>query len=247
MGKWTSHAGMILGLLVFLGGGVPMEEGRVVSAAQPPDAQETADRDKILHSPRWRRMQESLAQWLEVQKIYTAAEVAQLKAGLKKQIAAMSATELADFLVDTEERLAVLLSDQAHEARLYLDVLNQRARRRLVAPDGQVPNVFKMSAGQLREELQKFRDKRAVQAQAYAQSRRAQQERVARRADLMKQQEEAREETRREDRERAIWERERAAERAAAEAARRGQAFSQYAPLNQRRQWYISPWGVFYY
>ena len=41
-----------------------------------------------------------------MQKIYTEAETAELKTGLEKRIAAMSASELEDFMDDTEERRA---------------------------------------------------------------------------------------------------------------------------------------------
>ncbi len=63
----------------------------------------------------------------------------------------------------------------------------------------------------------------------------------------MTEEQQARETSRREFRESAIRDRELAAQRASEEATRRGRAFSQYAPLNYERQWYISPWGVFYY
>jgi hypothetical protein len=133
----------------------------------------------MLRSPRWRRLERSFDQWLSVQKIYTTAEIAELKAELQRRVVSMSSDELEDFIDDTEQRLAVLLSDEAMDARAYLDVFTDRARRDRVARGGEVPQVFDMTVSQLRQELHEFQQRRAQRGAAQRDHTRRQTERAA--------------------------------------------------------------------
>jgi septal ring factor EnvC (AmiA/AmiB activator) len=129
-------------------------------------AQRPSSREEILQSSRWRRLVRSFDEWLSVQKIYSAKEVADLKAGLRMRVASMPVGELEDFIDDTEQRLAVLMSQEATDARSYLSLFTAQGRRQQVAPSGKTLNVFDMSAAQLRQELRQFQQGRAERGAA---------------------------------------------------------------------------------
>lgn len=54
------------------------------------DATELPPRERILQSPRWRRLEQSIDDWLSLQSIYTDEQIAELKSGLKARVQAMS-------------------------------------------------------------------------------------------------------------------------------------------------------------
>ena len=60
-----------------------------------------------------------------MQNIHTAEQVAQIKADLNRRIEPMGPVELEDFMYDMEERLEVLLSDEAKDARNWLSFLTK--------------------------------------------------------------------------------------------------------------------------
>ena len=123
-------------------------------------------RQELLESDRWHQLVQSFDAWLSVQKVYNQPEVAALQDGLKERVAAMSADELLDFIYDTEERLAVLMSDEAVDARHFLSFFTEQARRERVAPNGNVPDVFGMTVSELRQELESFQRRRAERSAA---------------------------------------------------------------------------------
>jgi hypothetical protein len=131
-------------------------------------ASPTMDKEQLLASPRWRAIERSFDNWLSVQDIYTPAEMTQMKQQLQNRVRKMSAAELEDFMADSEERLKVLLSDQATEARSWLSFLTPQARRRMIAPQGNIPDVFSITVSQLRQELNQFQQQRSSMAAAQA-------------------------------------------------------------------------------
>jgi hypothetical protein len=155
------------------------------SSAPAIDAsEESRDKVEILESDRWRRMQRQLNEWLSVQTLYDDDEVAALRGSLRGSVKKMSANEVEDFLEDMEDRLAVLTSPEAEDARLWLSKFMATARN----PEQQLgrnrPDVMNMTASQIRQELrwlQQTREQRA-RAQASFQSTRAAQSQVARNA-----------------------------------------------------------------
>ncbi|HWC89334.1 MAG TPA: SgcJ/EcaC family oxidoreductase, partial [Pirellulales bacterium] len=64
-------------------------------------------KERILNSAEWRQTQQAYNEWLSVQKIYTPAEVKQLKAATSEKIGKMTAAQLADFVEDSKEKLAI--------------------------------------------------------------------------------------------------------------------------------------------
>lgn len=139
--------------------------------ATGPDADQKAS---LLRGERWRRLMRSFDEWLSVQTIYTTAEVAAMKADLQARVAAMSGVELEDFVADMEERLNILLSDEAADARAHLSIFSEQARRKRIAPSGQVPQIFDLTVSQLRQELRAFQQQREQQAAGHAAARQAQ-------------------------------------------------------------------------
>lgn len=136
-------------------------------AAAAPAAPEAARR-QILESDRWRHTEQRLHEWLSVQKVYTPEEVTALEAEFASRVATMSPTELKSFLEDMEERLAVLTSPEAEEARLWLGQFMAVARN----PEEQLgisrPDVLNMTASQVRHELQRLQQVRDSRLQAQA-------------------------------------------------------------------------------
>jgi len=147
------------------------------AAALPARAQESspstsasaeAERQKILTSDRWRAARENWNHWLEVQKTYSAEQVAALRAELNARLATMSPQELTKFLSDMEERLVVLLSPEADEARQWISQIIAVARNPEAHFGGPLPDVAHMSADEIRQELDRFQADRAAQRQRQA-------------------------------------------------------------------------------
>ena len=123
------------------------------------EPQASASREQILQSERWRRLRRQFDEWLSVQEIYSDEEVAALSKNLERRVAKMSAVELQDFLYDTEDRLAVLLSDEANAARDYLGLLTPQAQRKALGQEDQSLDAFEISVSQLRRELRQFQQR----------------------------------------------------------------------------------------
>src|SRR5688572_21971825 len=139
-------------------------------AGDPPGVSESSvssessaatQRQQLLERRRWRHLQQLFHEWLAVQDIYTPEEIAELKTRLQQRIQGMTAPELEDFMDDAEERLNLLLSDEAMQARTWLNFFTPQARREMVASNGEIPDVLDMSVSQLRRELDQFRQERA--------------------------------------------------------------------------------------
>jgi hypothetical protein len=118
-------------------------------------------------------------EWLSVQNIYSPAEIETLKTRLKERIQSMSAPELEDFMDDAEERLTLLLSDEAMGARNWLSFLTPEARRNMISSQGPVPDVFGMTVSQLRQELNQFQQQRAERSADQASINRVRDQQVA--------------------------------------------------------------------
>ncbi len=197
------------------------------------DSQELARR-KILDSDQWRQTNRSLNEWLSVQQIYNPDEVAAIRAKLAEKVANMSPRELEDLLIDMEERLNVLMSPEAEDARKWLAQFLAVARN----PEAQLgrarPDVLNMTASQIRQELQWLQQTRAARqgAQAVFDRSRATQSQAARDVRATSQQ------VREPSQDRSAW------------PANNPRRYSQYAPRRELQPaplytpiYTVGPWG----
>jgi hypothetical protein len=132
------------------------------------DGAQDAARQAILSGERWRQAEEKFEKWLTLQKIYSPAEVAALKADMAARAAKMSPPELEKMLSDLESRLAVLLSPEADEAREWIGGILAVARNPEAHLGGPPPDVANMSAEEIKAELERFQRRRGAQQQSQA-------------------------------------------------------------------------------
>jgi septal ring factor EnvC (AmiA/AmiB activator) len=123
------------------------------------------------------------------------------------------------------------MSDEAADARAYLDYFTMNARKRKLARVSEETNVFNITVGQLREELRAFQEQRAGRDASGAAVRRSQTE-IARRVAAEQRAEAA----------------SRVADRRQSRARQPATRTSPYAPRRQSRQYsrpavFITPWG----
>jgi hypothetical protein len=163
---------LVLSVLIVVGGGwlAAPAQGQTESPKTSTTAKEdsAAAREKVLESDRWKMIQRDWNHWLSIQQSYSGEEVAAIKSELATRIDNMSADQLEVFLQEMEDRLDVLLSPEAEEARDWLaQVLSvkrnpeeQRRRKRA--------DVVNMTASEIRQELRRFQQQRAATAQSQA-------------------------------------------------------------------------------
>ncbi len=125
-------------------------------------------RSEILESDEWDAMRRDFQEWLAVQQIYTVDEITQIVNELNDQALRLSEDELRDLLSDMQDRLEVLMSPEAAEARQWVArflavAQNPEQRLREIRPD-----VMSMSAGEIRQELQKFQTQQVARQQSQA-------------------------------------------------------------------------------
>jgi hypothetical protein len=130
------------------------------------DASREAARQKILDSDPWREAQRKLDDWFAVQQVYGADEVAALRAEIADRVKQMSPEGLEAFLNEMQDRLAVLLSPDAEEARTWIGQILAVVRDPEQHFGGPLPDVLNMSAGEIRAELQQFQQRRMSRRQA---------------------------------------------------------------------------------
>jgi hypothetical protein len=137
------------------------------SAPSAIDPQEAARR-QILESDRWRNARNKLNEWLAVQQVYNPDEVATIKAELAARIAKMSPHELENLLGEMEERLTVLTSPEAAEARAWVTQFFAAARNPEQLLGRSRPDLMNMSADEIRKEIQWVQQRRGSRQQAQA-------------------------------------------------------------------------------
>src|SRR4051794_27423779 len=72
-------------------------------------------KNELFNSEEWRQTRRAFDNWLSVQRIYDARQVADVKRRLQKKIARASSRELRNMLEDMQEKLEILLSPEAGE------------------------------------------------------------------------------------------------------------------------------------
>ena len=125
-------------------------------------AGDLARKAEIMNSNRWRRAIFELGEWLSAQQIYSPQDVRSIKADFNRRVAGMSSYELEYLLDDLDAKFKILDTPEAKDARQwvgqYLAVMSDQ-RRAEVLKD--VPDVVKMSSGQLQQEIEKLEQKKA--------------------------------------------------------------------------------------
>jgi hypothetical protein len=180
---------------------VLVADGRLASTACGQDASakandsadvaaQNAAREEIFNSERWRRANRAFNEWLSVQRVYRPEQVAAIRAELNQRALAMSPGELEELLKSMEERLQVLLSPEAEDARQWLGQFLAVARNPEQQLGRNLPDVLNMTASEIRQELRWLEQHRAArqQSQAAFNQARATQGQVARDARAARQQ-----------------------------------------------------------
>jgi hypothetical protein len=175
----TTTASVLMSFVGWLSSPTQGQETQPTQAAAASADQQGPEHREILESDRWQRMGRTLNEWLSVQQVYTAEQVAAIRARLSARASQMTPRELEEFMKDMEERLEVLTSPEAEEARQWLAHFFATRRN----PEAQLrrsrPDVLNMTASQIRQELQWLQQHRAGRQQsnaAFSQARALQQQ-----------------------------------------------------------------------
>ena len=135
-----------------------------LDAADPPAASpgDATAKQRILDSPAWQKALRDYSGWLSVQLTYDKSQVAELNSQLQEKIAPMSAAETQSFLEELQEKLALVLSPEAVEARTwaegYLNVLNDAKAAEFRK---QFPDVARMTPAQIKQAFSDLHARRA--------------------------------------------------------------------------------------
>lgn len=159
--------------------------------AQAPDANaEAAERRAILESDRFRQLRRNVNNWLTEQRIYSPQETASIRARFDQATSTMSANQLKDFMDNAEEKLDVLNSPDALEARQWVEQFRATARNADQQLQAKRPDIIRMTPNQIRAELDRFHRQRGSrqQSQAAVEFGRSQQVQSARNAQTASQQ-----------------------------------------------------------
>jgi hypothetical protein len=148
---------------------IPVPQAVPLQQPAPAGPAQNAERQQILESERWRQAVRGFDEWLSVQKLYTPAEVATLRAQFQSRVSRMSPAELRDQLDRMEDKLAVLNSPEAEDARRWLgQFLAVQAKYTDAQLREMRPDVARMTASQIREELARFQQRRGQNQQSQA-------------------------------------------------------------------------------
>jgi glutaredoxin-related protein len=159
--QFASVLTMLLSAMTFQGLACAQQNPPAAVATISVDTANRAAREQILQSERWRNAVRGFEQWLSVQQLYTPQEVAVLRAQFKSRVDRMSPAELQEQLTRMEEKLAVLSSPEAEDARRWLaQFLAVQAKYTDEQLRQMRPDVARMTAAQIRDELRRFQARR---------------------------------------------------------------------------------------
>jgi hypothetical protein len=155
-------------------------------AADPPAKQgersqaEKARRETVLKSEPWRNTMKGLDQWYSVQTMYNEKQIDEIKKQIARRVDTMSAGELDDFRQELDTKLTMLLSPEGREILAWvaanLAAASPAYRKKM---DIQYPDVARLSAAELREQLDLLTQKRSAAQTQTAALERARQARIA--------------------------------------------------------------------
>ncbi|MGH7137806.1 MAG: hypothetical protein ACREHD_18815 [Pirellulales bacterium] len=152
-------------------------------AADPPAKQrdrspsEKARRELILKSELWRNTLAGLDQWLSIQTMYDKNQIEDIKKQVSGRVEKMSADELEDFRQQLDAKLTMVLSPEGRDILGWVAENLARAapayRKKLGI---EYPDVARLTAAQLREQLDLLIQKRSdaqANSAAFDRARRA--------------------------------------------------------------------------
>ena len=159
---------------------------RPAIAADPPAKQtDAAKRDQvrrnlILKSEAWKNTLAGVDQWLSVQTMYSKKEMDEIRKQVTGRVEKMSSDELEDYRQDLDARLAMLLSPDGRDilgwVAANLAAASPAYRKKM---DIQYPDVARITAAQLREQLDSLEEKRSARQSQTAALERSRQARIA--------------------------------------------------------------------
>jgi uncharacterized protein YycO len=141
---------------------------------------DAAAKAKIMASDDWKKMAAEYQKWLNSQAIYSPGDINRINAKLAKQMQAMSAGEMQDFLNDWLAKLKVLNGKNFQDAQQwlgeYMSALTDGYRAKTLQNLG-LTDVASMSADQLQDAIERIRaDQLSVQRSQVAFNRARQQQ-----------------------------------------------------------------------
>ena len=137
--------------------------GTARAAAAPECYGDLARKAEIMFSPRWQRAIAEFGGWLGTQTVYPPAEVRRIKNQFNDRVAAMSSTELESLLDSLSEKLSLLDTPEARDAKAWLgEYLFAMSDARRAAELRTIPNLLDMNAAQLWQEIQRIDQLRAT-------------------------------------------------------------------------------------
>jgi hypothetical protein len=138
----------------------------VARAAEATPAEAECDLTRkadIMHGAQWQRAIAELGNWLTTQTVYTPAEVRRIKVRFNEQVAAMSSYEIEYLLDSVEQKMRLLDTPEARDAKAWLgEYLSAMSDARRARELRNVPNLLDMNASQLWEEIQRIDRKRGA-------------------------------------------------------------------------------------
>jgi hypothetical protein len=163
-----------------------LEPARLAAAADPPakpgdrGQADKARREAILKSDAWQNTMAGLDQWYSVQTMYDQKQIEEIKKQLNARVAKMSGGELDDFQKDLDAKLAMLLSPEGRDILGWVAAnLAAAAPAYRKKMDIQYPDVARLTAAQLRQQLDLLEQKRSAAQGQTAAMERARQARIA--------------------------------------------------------------------
>lgn len=162
MNNWQQIAAIICVSMV-------LANSHVYSQTKSSSPELSEERGDNVSSPMLRATLRDFEEWASVQKTYDAEQVKQIRTRLIEKASNLSGDDLEAFLDNVNERLQILMSAEAKEARLWLTkTLATAADVRVEKIKAKLPDVAKLSASQLEEELKLFEARRSSQEKSYA-------------------------------------------------------------------------------
>jgi len=116
----------------------------------------------IMHGSQWQRAVAELGGWLATQTVYTPAEVRRIKVRFNEQVAAMSSYEIEYLLESIDQKMRLLDTPEARDAKAWLgEYLSAMSDARRAQELRNVPNLLDMDAAALWQEIQRIDRTRA--------------------------------------------------------------------------------------
>jgi hypothetical protein len=159
---------------------------RLALAADPPAKErdrgqsEKTRRELIFKSQLWRNTFAGLDQWLSIQTMYDKDQIADIKKQVSILVEKMSADDLEDFRQQLDAKLEMVLSPEGRDILGWVAANLARAAPAYRKKMGiEYPDVAKLTAAQLREQLDLLIQKRSGAQESSAAFERARQARIA--------------------------------------------------------------------